>query len=151
MSRPDEIAGDKLRAIIERIERIEDEIKELSEGKKEIYFEAKGNGFDVKILREVIRIRKQDQKAGRARAAASLASRSSPEPLSSDAHLPLETIDESRQAQSRARFINIICAAQPRVEGTDRVLSGITRTASMKQRSRFAIKMIIRSARLHSP
>jgi uncharacterized protein (UPF0335 family) len=62
MSRPDEIAGDKLRAIIERIERIEDEIKELSEGKKEIYFEAKGNGFDVKILREVIRIRKQDQK-----------------------------------------------------------------------------------------
>ena len=62
MSRPDEIAGDKLRAIIERIERIEEEIKELSEGKKEIYFEAKGNGFDVKILREVIRIRKQDQK-----------------------------------------------------------------------------------------
>jgi uncharacterized protein (UPF0335 family) len=70
MSRPDEIAGDKLRAIIERIERIEDEIKELSEGKKEIYFEAKGNGFDVKILREVIRIRKQDQKAGRAGVAA---------------------------------------------------------------------------------
>ena len=62
MSRPDEIAGDKLRAIIERIERIEEEIKELSEGKKEMYFEAKGNGFDVKILREVIRIRKQDQK-----------------------------------------------------------------------------------------
>jgi uncharacterized protein (UPF0335 family) len=62
MSRPGEIAGDKLRAIIERIERIEEEIKELSEGKKEIYFEAKGNGFDVKILREVIRIRKQDQK-----------------------------------------------------------------------------------------
>ena len=48
MSRPGEIAGDKLRAIIERIERIEAEIKELTEGKKEIYFEAKGNGFDVK-------------------------------------------------------------------------------------------------------
>jgi uncharacterized protein (UPF0335 family) len=62
MSRPGEIAGDKLRAIIERIERIEAEIKELTEGKKEIYFEAKGNGFDVKILREVIRLRKQDQK-----------------------------------------------------------------------------------------
>ena len=56
------IAGDKLRAIVERIERIEEEIKELVEGKKEIYFEAKGNGFDVKILREVIRVRKQDQK-----------------------------------------------------------------------------------------
>jgi len=62
MSRSDEIAGDKLRAIVERIERIEEEIKELNEGKKEIYFEAKGNGFDVKIVREVIRVRKQDQK-----------------------------------------------------------------------------------------
>ena len=62
MSRPGEIAGDKLRVIVERIERIEAEIKELVECKKEIYFEAKGNGFDVKILREVIRVRKQDQK-----------------------------------------------------------------------------------------
>ena len=62
MSQPGDIAGEKLRAIVERIERIEDEIKELVEGKKEIYFEAKGNGFDVKILREVIRVRKQDQK-----------------------------------------------------------------------------------------
>jgi uncharacterized protein (UPF0335 family) len=62
MSRPGEVAGDKLRAIVERIERIEEEIKELVEGKKEIYFEAKGNGFDVKIIREVIRVRKQDQK-----------------------------------------------------------------------------------------
>lgn len=61
MSGPGEIAGDQLRAIIERIERIEDEIKDLSEAKKEIYLEAKGNGFDVKILREVIRVRKQDQ------------------------------------------------------------------------------------------
>ena len=62
MSRPGEVAGDQLRAIVERIEHIEEEIKELTEGKKEIYFEAKGNGFDVKILREVIRFRKQDQK-----------------------------------------------------------------------------------------
>jgi len=63
MSRPSEgVAGDQLRAIVERIERIEEEIRELAEGKKEIYLEAKGNGFDVKILREVIRVRKQDQK-----------------------------------------------------------------------------------------
>jgi uncharacterized protein (UPF0335 family) len=55
-----EIAGDQLRAIIERIEHVEEEIKELTEAKKEIYMEAKGNGFDVKILREVIRMRKQD-------------------------------------------------------------------------------------------
>jgi len=62
MSGPVGIAGDQLRAIVERIEHVEDEIKELTEAKKEIYLEAKGNGFDVKILREVIRIRKQDEK-----------------------------------------------------------------------------------------
>ena len=63
MSRPSEVvAGDQLRTIVERIERIDEEIKELTEGKKEIYLEAKGNGFDVKVLREVIRVRKQDQK-----------------------------------------------------------------------------------------
>jgi uncharacterized protein (UPF0335 family) len=61
MSRPTEVAGDQLRAIVERIEHIDAEIKELNEGKKEIFLEAKGNGFDVKILREVIRVRKQDQ------------------------------------------------------------------------------------------
>ena len=61
MSRPGDIAGDQLRAVVERIENIDEEIKELTEAKKEIYLEAKGNGFDVKILREVIRVRKQDQ------------------------------------------------------------------------------------------
>jgi uncharacterized protein (UPF0335 family) len=62
MSEPVGVAGDQLRAIVERIEHVEGEIKELTEAKKEIYMEAKGNGFDVKILREVIRVRKQDQK-----------------------------------------------------------------------------------------
>jgi uncharacterized protein (UPF0335 family) len=62
MSRSGGIAGDQLRAIVERIERVEEEIKTLNDDKKEIYLEAKGNGFDVKILREVIRLRKQDQK-----------------------------------------------------------------------------------------
>jgi uncharacterized protein (UPF0335 family) len=60
MSKPLEIAGDQLATIIERIENVEAEIKELTEAKKEIYLEAKGNGYDVKTLREVIRIRKQD-------------------------------------------------------------------------------------------
>ncbi len=62
MAGPEEIAGDQLRTIVERIEHVEEEIKELAEGKKEIYAEAKSNGFDVKIIREVIRLRKQDQK-----------------------------------------------------------------------------------------
>jgi uncharacterized protein (UPF0335 family) len=62
MGGPVERAGDKLHAIVERIENVEDEIRELNEAKKEIYLEAKSNGFDVKVLREVVRLRKQDQK-----------------------------------------------------------------------------------------
>jgi uncharacterized protein (UPF0335 family) len=62
MGEPVEVAGDQLRAIVERIEHVEAEIRELNEAKKEIYLEAKSNGFDVKVLREVVRLRKQDQK-----------------------------------------------------------------------------------------
>jgi uncharacterized protein (UPF0335 family) len=62
MSGSGDVAGDQLRTIVERIEQIEDEIKELTEARKEIYLEAKGNGFDVKVLRQVIKVRRQDQK-----------------------------------------------------------------------------------------
>lgn len=62
MSRSGDVAGDQLRTIVERIEQVEEEIRELTEARKEIYLEAKGNGFDVKVLREVIKVRKQDQK-----------------------------------------------------------------------------------------
>jgi uncharacterized protein (UPF0335 family) len=62
MGGPVEISGDQLRSIVERIEHIEEEIKELNEGKREIFQEAKSNGFDVKVIREIVRLRKQDQK-----------------------------------------------------------------------------------------
>ncbi|RYG94050.1 MAG: DUF2312 domain-containing protein, partial [Alphaproteobacteria bacterium] len=55
------IAGGQIRAFVERIEHIEAEIAELNEGKKEVFAEAKGEGFDVKILKEIIKLRKQDQ------------------------------------------------------------------------------------------
>ena len=55
------IAGDRIRSFVERIEHIEEEIKALNEGKKEIFAEAKGDGFDVKVLKEIVRLRKQDQ------------------------------------------------------------------------------------------
>jgi len=61
MSGPTDIPGDQLRTIVERIEHIDEEIKELNEGKREIFAEAKSNGFDVKVLREVIRVRKKDK------------------------------------------------------------------------------------------
>jgi uncharacterized protein (UPF0335 family) len=62
MSGLDGVAGNQLRAFVERIEHIEEEIKGLNEAKKEIFDEAKGEGYDVKILKEVIRLRKQDKK-----------------------------------------------------------------------------------------
>ena len=62
MGGPAEVSGDQLRTIVKRIEHIEEEIKELNEGKREIFQEAKSNGFDVKVIREIVRLRKQDQK-----------------------------------------------------------------------------------------
>lgn len=55
------IARDQLRSIVERIERLEEEKKTISDDIKEVYGEAKGNGFDVKTLRQVVRLRKQDR------------------------------------------------------------------------------------------
>jgi uncharacterized protein (UPF0335 family) len=55
------VAQDQLRAFVERIERLEEEKKAIADDIKEIYAEAKGNGFDTKVLRQVIRIRKQDR------------------------------------------------------------------------------------------
>jgi uncharacterized protein (UPF0335 family) len=52
MSGPGGVAGDQLRAFVERIEHVDEEIKALTEDKKDIYAEVKGQGFDVKILRE---------------------------------------------------------------------------------------------------
>ena len=54
-------AQGRLRSIIERIERLEQEKTEIAEQIKEVFAEAKGNGFDVKVLRKVVRIRKQDR------------------------------------------------------------------------------------------
>jgi uncharacterized protein (UPF0335 family) len=53
-------AKDQLKAIVERIERCEEEKKVISDDIKDIYGEAKGNGYDVKALRTIIRMRKQD-------------------------------------------------------------------------------------------
>ena len=55
------IAGSRVRSFVERVEQIELEIAELNEQKKEIFSEAKGEGYDVKILKEIIKLRKQDK------------------------------------------------------------------------------------------
>ena len=53
------VSAGQLRAIVERIERLEEEKKEVSEQIKEVYAEAKGNGFDAKTLRKIVALRKK--------------------------------------------------------------------------------------------
>jgi uncharacterized protein (UPF0335 family) len=55
------IPGGKIRAFVVRIENLDTEIQELNEQKKEVFAEAKGDGFDVKILKEIVKLRKQDE------------------------------------------------------------------------------------------
>lgn len=55
------VAKEHLTAFIERIEKLEEEKKTISDDIKDVFAEAKGNGYDVKALRAVIRIRKQDK------------------------------------------------------------------------------------------
>ncbi len=56
----DPVQGDQLKTIVERIERLEEEKKTVAEDIKEVYAEAKGNGYDVKVLRKVVALRKRD-------------------------------------------------------------------------------------------
>jgi uncharacterized protein (UPF0335 family) len=53
-------AKDHLKAFVERIERLEEEKKTIADDIRDVYAEAKGNGFDVKALRTIVRLRKQD-------------------------------------------------------------------------------------------
>ena len=56
----DSVAQDQIKAFIERIERLEEEKASIAGDIKEVYAEAKGNGFDTKVLRKIVSIRKQD-------------------------------------------------------------------------------------------
>ena len=55
------VAAGQLRSFIERIERLEEEKKTIADDIKEVFAEAKGNGFDVKAMRTIIRLRKKEQ------------------------------------------------------------------------------------------
>lgn len=54
------VAGERLRSLVERIERLDEERKAISTDIREIYMEAKSAGFDVKVMRQLVRIRKQE-------------------------------------------------------------------------------------------
>jgi len=53
-------AGKQLKAFIERIERLEEEKKGIADDIRDVFAEAKGHGFDTKVMRKVVRLRKQD-------------------------------------------------------------------------------------------
>jgi uncharacterized protein (UPF0335 family) len=55
------VAGEALKSFVERIERLEEEKRALSEDIREVYAEAKGHGFEPKIIRQIVKIRKMDQ------------------------------------------------------------------------------------------
>jgi uncharacterized protein (UPF0335 family) len=57
----DIIPGVRIRSFVERIEHLDAELQELNEQKKEVFSEAKAEGFDVKTLKEIIKLRKQDK------------------------------------------------------------------------------------------
>lgn len=60
MTEPATFAKDQLRSIIERVERLTEEKQAIADDIKDVFAEAKGNGFDTKALRTVIKLRKQD-------------------------------------------------------------------------------------------
>jgi uncharacterized protein (UPF0335 family) len=53
-------AKEQLKAFIERVERLDEEIKGLNDDKREVYAEARGNGYDVKALKTIVQMRRQD-------------------------------------------------------------------------------------------
>ena len=61
MSKAGGVAGDHLKSFIERIERLEEEKKALGEDIRDVYSEAKANGFEAKIMRQIVKIRKMDK------------------------------------------------------------------------------------------
>jgi uncharacterized protein (UPF0335 family) len=60
MKKPGGIAADRLRSFLDRIERLEEEKAGLTADIREVYAEAKGTGFDTKVMRQIVRLRKMD-------------------------------------------------------------------------------------------
>ncbi len=60
MKKPGGIAAERLRSFVERVERLEEEKAGLTADIREVYAEAKGSGFDTKVMRHIVRLRKMD-------------------------------------------------------------------------------------------
>ena len=61
MAKAGGVAGERLKSFIERVERLEEEKKALTDDIRDVYSEAKANGFEVKVMRQIVKIRKMDK------------------------------------------------------------------------------------------
>lgn len=61
MDETQSVAADQLKSIIERVERLDEEIKALNDDKRDVYAEAKANGFDTKIIKKIVSLRRLDR------------------------------------------------------------------------------------------
>jgi len=61
MAKAGGVAGERLKSFIERVERLEEEKKALADDIRDVYSEAKANGFEVKVMRQIVKIRKMDK------------------------------------------------------------------------------------------
>ncbi len=60
MARTGDVAGERLRTFVERVERLEEERAAITADIREVYAEAKGAGFDTKVVRQIVRLRRMD-------------------------------------------------------------------------------------------
>jgi uncharacterized protein (UPF0335 family) len=61
MAKAGGVAGERLKSFIERVERLEEEKKALADDIRDVYSEAKANGFEVRVMRQIVKIRKMDK------------------------------------------------------------------------------------------
>jgi uncharacterized protein (UPF0335 family) len=61
MAKAGGVAGERLKSFIERVERLEEEKKALADDIRDVYSEARANGFEVKVMRQIVKIRKMDK------------------------------------------------------------------------------------------
>ena len=61
MAKSGGVAGERLKSFIERVERLEEEKKALADDIRDVYSEAKANGFEVRVMRQIVKIRKMDK------------------------------------------------------------------------------------------
>ena len=104
------IPGDRICSFIECVEHIDEEIKALNEGKKEVFAEAKGEGFDVKVLKEILRLESRTRTSATSRTPCSIC-------ISEPWRAPTCRKQKRRRAKPATNFwwLNEFCSHRPSI------------------------------------